>query len=159
MFALRGRAGLALGSLLSAKLNQWTLLVGMIPGVFAISSGQLAFPLPLDHVQLHEILLTAAQSLLAVIMLATLRLTPGQAILLFVLFIGQLVSPVAVKALPNESLFGLHADKMHPLFSLLYLVSAATLILDRPTRLAGLLPWLRKKRPEDMEAAQPTARE
>ena len=159
MFALRGRAGLALGSLLSAKLNQWTLLVGMIPGVFAISSGQLAFPLPLDHVQLHEILLTAAQSLLAIIMLATLKLTPGQAILLFVLFIGQLVSPVAVKALPNESLFGLHADKMHPLFSLLYLVSAATLILDRPTRLAGLLPWLRKKRPEDTEAAQPTARE
>ena len=39
MFAFRGNAGLALGSLLSSKLNQWTLLVGMIPGVYAVSSG------------------------------------------------------------------------------------------------------------------------
>ena len=83
----------------------------------------------------------------------------GQAILLFVLFIGQLVSPVAVKALPGGTLFGMHADMMHPLFSLLYLVAAATLIFDRPARLAGLLPWLRKKPPKDQETAQPSATE
>lgn len=41
MFAARGNASLALGSLLSSKLNQWTLLVGMIPGVYAASSGSI----------------------------------------------------------------------------------------------------------------------
>ena len=66
MFALRGQAGIALGSLLSAKLNQWTLLVGMIPGVYGLSSGSFATPIPMGSFQLNEILLTAAQSLLAV---------------------------------------------------------------------------------------------
>ena len=70
VFAWRGQAGLALGSLLSAKLNQWTLLVGMIPGVFAVSHGTLAHPIPMGDFQMHEILLTAAQSLLGVVMLA-----------------------------------------------------------------------------------------
>ena len=63
MFAFRGQAGLALGSLLSAKLNQWTLLVGMIPGVYALSHKSFANPIPLDRFQLDEVLLTAAQSL------------------------------------------------------------------------------------------------
>ena len=138
MFALRGNAGLALGSLLSAKVNQWTLLVGMIPGVFALSSGQLVFPLPLDHHQFNEILLTAAQSLLAVVMLAALRLTIGHAVVLFVLFIGQLIAPVVVGALPGEQLLGMQADNIRQLFTLMYFVSAAVMVLDRPRRLAGL---------------------
>ncbi len=47
VFAWRGQANLALGSLLSSKLNQWTLLVGMIPGVFALSHGSLDHPIPM----------------------------------------------------------------------------------------------------------------
>lgn len=88
LFALRGQAAVALGSLLSSKLNQWTLLVGMIPGVYAASSGSLA-PLPLGPFQLHEILLTAAQSLLAVGLLSGLRLDTRGALLLFGLFAIQ----------------------------------------------------------------------
>lgn len=76
-FALRRRAGLALGSLLSARLNQGTLLVGMIPGVYAVSAGPLPPPLPMSGFQMQEILLTAAQSLLAVVLLATLQPEPG----------------------------------------------------------------------------------
>lgn len=135
MFALRGQAGLALGSLLSAKLNQWTLLVGMIPGVYALSAGQLHSPIPMDATQMHEILLTAAQSLLAVIMLLTLRLSIGQALLLFGLFLGQLLTGV----IPQHYLpFHLNGDGAHQLFAIMYVVAAITLIMETPRRFNGL---------------------
>lgn len=141
MFTWRGEAGLALGSLLSAKLNQWTLLVGMIPGVFALSHGTLAHPIPMGAFQMHEILLTAAQSLLGIVLLAGLHLSIGGALLLFGLFFGQFVLPVVVKAAPGI-VFGLTPDQIHPVFSILYLAAAATVLLQRPARIARLLrPW------------------
>lgn len=136
-FAWQGRGGLALGSLLSSKLNQWTLLVGMIPGVFAISSGQFAHPLPMGSFQMHEILLTAAQSLLGVVMLASLRLSWRGAVLLFVLFSGQLILPSVITAFPSISL-GLTADKIHPLFSMLYLIAAVALFIKQPKNILDL---------------------
>jgi cation:H+ antiporter len=145
MFALRSRASLALGSLLSAKLNQWTLLVGMIPAVFALSLGSFDHPIPMDSLQMHEIMLTAAQSLLAVVMLATLRFSMGQALLLFVLFLAQLLSPTIVPLLPGGTLVGFTAEQMHPLFSALYLAAAVAMLVDRPTRLVGLVPRLARK--------------
>ena len=30
-----------MGTLLSSKVNQWTLLIGMLPMVYAISAGQI----------------------------------------------------------------------------------------------------------------------
>ena len=41
VLALRGHQDTALGTLLAAKVNQWTLLVGTLPVVFAIASGGL----------------------------------------------------------------------------------------------------------------------
>jgi cation:H+ antiporter len=143
MFALRGQPGIALGSLLSSKLNQWTLLVGMIPGVFAVSHGSLDHPLPMGQFQMDEILLTAAQSLLGVILLASLRLSLGGALLLFVLFSAQLISPELVKALLGGTLFGLRAEQMHPLFSVLYFAVAAVLFIRRPRDIAQLRHGLR----------------
>jgi len=140
MFASRARAGLALGSLVSAKLNQWTLLVGMIPGVYALSSGTLHPPIPMGAFQMNEILLTAAQSLLAIVLLAALRLTFGHALLLFGLFAGQLILPPAVDALLGGSVFGMQSTQLHTVFSFLYLVGAAVLILDQPRRLRMLWP-------------------
>lgn len=94
MFAFRGNPSLALGSLLSSKLNQWTLLVGMIPGVFAVSSGSLNPPISLDSHQLQEIFLTAAQSIFAVVLLLDLRLGIREAGALLTLFVLQLFSPL-----------------------------------------------------------------
>jgi cation:H+ antiporter len=139
MFALRGQAGVALGSLLASKLNQWTLLVGMIPAVYAVSRGSLEHPLPLGEFQLHEILLTAAQSLLAVVLLAHLRLPMRYAILLFVLFFAQLVAPYAVELLPGDSLLGIHGAQTHQLFSLLYLMAAIMYMLEHPIHVSQLL--------------------
>jgi cation:H+ antiporter len=143
MFATRKQASLALGSLLSSKLNQWTLLVGMIPGVYALAARHIV-PMPMDIVQNHEVLLTAAQSLLAVVMLATMRLTAGQAMLLFGLFAGQLVSPLLVDNYFGGQFMGLKADQMHPIFSFLYLSAALALLVDRPERLAMLWPFRRR---------------
>lgn len=132
MFAWRGRGSTALGSLLSAKLNQWTLLVGMIPVVFAISHQSLAHPLPMGNFQMQEIFLTAAQSLLAVAMLLSLRLSLQNATLLFVLFTGQLILPSIVDLLPGAHLLGLSRNQIHPAFSLVYLVIAVVIFLQRP---------------------------
>jgi len=129
MFAARGNASLALGSLLSSKLNQWTLLVGMIPGVYAASYGSLSPSINLDTHQFQEILLTAGQSLFAVALLVDLRLQVREAAWLLVLFVAQLLSPVYDVQL--EALLGLAHDplRLHSFFAQVYLVLAAVLLL------------------------------
>jgi cation:H+ antiporter len=146
VFAWRGKGGLALGSLLSSKLNQWTLLVGMIPGVFALSHGTLAHPIPMGQFQMHEILLTAAQSLLAVVMLACLRFTLANALLLFTLFIGQLVVPSLVDRYP-ETVFGLglSSERVHLFFSVLYVMGAVAIFLERPSKILSIWRGIRIK--------------
>ncbi len=89
-WASRGMAGSALKALISSKVNQWTLLVGTIPLVFSISSGSIR-PFPLDTLQQHELLLTAAQSLFGVAVLVNLRLNRSESILLAALFLSQLI--------------------------------------------------------------------
>ena len=143
MFALRGQGGLALGSLVSAKLNQWTLLVGMIPGVYALSSGAFNPPIPFNDFQIGEIHLTAAQSLLAVVMLAAMRLSPRHALILFTMFTAQLISPQVVGALPGGVLFGMNGNQIHMFFSHIYLALAVFLIIRRPGRLIDLRHGLR----------------
>jgi cation:H+ antiporter len=137
MFAWRGQAGLALGSLLAAKLNQWTLLVGMIPGVFAVSHGTLQHPLPMSHFQMSELLLTAAQSLLGIALLVGLRLSLGGAALLFGLFAGQLILPTLIQSVPALA-FGFRPEQIHPVFTALYFTVAISLILQRPRQLLRL---------------------
>ena len=129
MFAARGNASLALGSLLSSKLNQWTLLVGMIPGVYAASFGSLSPSINLDTHQFQEILLTAGQSLFAVALLVDLRLQVREAVWLLVLFAAQLLSPMYDVQL--EALLGLAHDplRLHFFFAQVYLVLAAVLLL------------------------------
>lgn len=68
---LNGKPSLSLGSLLTAKLNQWTLLVGMIPLVYTVSSGHIIPPMIITHQQSYEILL-ASQSLFAICLLLNL---------------------------------------------------------------------------------------
>jgi len=92
IFALRHKPTAGLGTLISSKVNQWTLLIGMLPLVFAISGGHLQ-PMHLDARQCEEIFLTAAQSLLAIVVLANLRFGLGEAVLLMGLFLVQFVCP------------------------------------------------------------------
>lgn len=83
---LRGAA--ALGALISSKINQWTLLVGIIPLVFAVSAGS-SRGLPIDPVQREELFLTAAQSVFAVALVAAGSLSRAGAYALLGLFLAQ----------------------------------------------------------------------
>jgi len=89
LFALRGNPGAAMGTLISSKVNQWTLLIGMLPLAYGLSGGQFSEPMHLDARQAEEILLTAAQSVFAVVVLADFRFSITDALLVFVLFITQ----------------------------------------------------------------------
>lgn len=89
IFALKGNPGTSLGTLVSSKVNQWTLLVGLLPIVFCISSGRI-HPLNLDPRQVEEVFLTSAQSALAISMLLDRKVTLFEAAILFGLFSAQL---------------------------------------------------------------------
>ncbi len=104
LFALRGNAKAGLGTLVSSKVNQWTLLIGMLPLVYAVSSGRPA-AMHLDPRQAEELLLTAAQSLLAVVILANWSFGMGEGLLLLGLFIGQLLVPVPMIRLGFATLY------------------------------------------------------
>ncbi len=89
LFALKGHAKISLGTLISSKVNQWTLLVGMLPLVYNLSAGHMG-PMVMDARQIEEVLLTCAQSLFAIVLIVNLRFSITEALLLFVLFVTQL---------------------------------------------------------------------
>ncbi len=101
LYAWRLAASNSLGTLLSSKVNQWTLLVGTIPVVFALSSGT-TNGLPIDHQQRLELLLTAAQSLFAVAILVNLSLTVSGALALLSLFSVQFVVSITAPTSVNQ---------------------------------------------------------
>lgn len=90
LYAWRLNTNAGLGTLVSSKVNQWTLLVGTMPIVFGIAAGGL-HGLPIDVQQREELLLTAAQSFFAVAVLVTLSISTREAILLFSLFWAQFI--------------------------------------------------------------------
>ena len=90
LYAWRLNTNAGLGTLVSSKVNQWTLLVGTLPIVFTIASGNFS-GLPIESRQREEIFLTAAQSVFAVAILINLSLSVREALLLFGLFWAQFV--------------------------------------------------------------------
>jgi cation:H+ antiporter len=134
VFASRGNPGASMGTLVSSKVNQWTLLIGMLPLAYNLSAGHLG-PMHLDARQIEEIFLTAAQSFFAVAVLANLSFSLIEAGVMFVLFASQLffTDPVS-----------------RHLYAIAYLVLAATwLIVSRSSRqgLAAMVMerWAEKK--------------
>jgi cation:H+ antiporter len=88
LYAWRLNTNAGLGTLVSSKVNQWTLLVGTLPIVFSIGLGAIG-GLPIDAHQREELLLTAAQSFFALAVLVTLSITTREALALFGLFWAQ----------------------------------------------------------------------
>lgn len=91
LFAWRGKGAAALGLLMSAKVNQWTLLIGSLPIAYGIGGGPLA--LHLDGRQIEEFLLTATQTLLGIAVLLSLRFPRWAAWTLLGLFAVQFAVP------------------------------------------------------------------
>ena len=147
-FALRGNAGLALGSLVSSKLNQWTLLVGMIPLVYSISystadhahdTNFVQTVMPLATMQMHELLLTAAQSAFAIALIAGLVAGKREAFALLILFMAQFLSPFYDKLLPSYIPNATPHDTVLITFSVIYIVFTIALVVMHPKRFINII--------------------
>lgn len=131
LFALRGNAAASIGTLVSSKVNQWTLLVGMLPAAYSLSAGSLA-PMSLDSRQVEEILLTSAQSLFAVAIIGNFRLSVGEATTLLCLFLPQLVFP---------------SREVRYVYCFLYLAGTVILLASSRGHRRGLVRLLREMAP------------
>lgn len=130
LYAWRLNTDAGLGTLVSSKVNQWTLLVGTLPIVFAVAAGGL-HGLPLDTVQREELFLTAAQSLFAVAVISSLSMSLREAGVLFALFWGQFI----LGGIVPESWHGVERIGV----GIVYLLLGAWVLVGNRGRLRGLL--------------------
>jgi cation:H+ antiporter len=130
LYAWRLNTNAALGTLVSSKVNQWTLLVGTLPIAFAIAAST-THGLPIIDRQQNEVLLTAAQSVFAVAILVNLSISVREAWTLFVLFTGQFILGAVVPShWHNTELIG---------FSIAYMVLAVGVLIPQRAALPTLL--------------------
>ena len=87
IFATRGKGTAAIATLISSKVNQWTLLIGSLPIAHLLGGG--GFSLALDSRQIEEVLLTATQTMMGVTLLLALRFHRATALALLGLFVVQ----------------------------------------------------------------------
>lgn len=87
LFAARGKGTAAIATLISSKVNQWTLLMGSLPVAYVIGGGGPA--LHLDGRQIEEVLLTATQTMMGIALVLSLRFGRGAAWALLALFVVQ----------------------------------------------------------------------
>jgi cation:H+ antiporter len=137
LFAFKGKSDRAFGTLLSSKVNQWTLLVGSIPVAHYLGGG--GFALHLDARQTEEFILTAAQTILGFAVIANLRFSVREALLLLGLFALQFPFPQTAVRIG---------------FSIVYLVAAGVLLLRERRDLPGILWQLLPKRAQRKREAR-----
>jgi len=148
LFVLDGRARAGLTTMISDKINQWTLLVGMLPIAMSIGAGQV-MSLPLDARQHEEFFLTAAQSVFALVMLLSWRLGPWGAAALAILFFTQLGLAYFFQAEPEIEIAVL--TKM----AWVYLALAAVMLVFNAKQLPLLLRSAWKVRQTESTAPSP----
>ena len=122
LLVLRGHLAKGMLTLVSSKVNQWTLLVGTLPVVTSVAAGSPSM-LPMDDRQREEVLLTLAQSLFGVAVISNLFLSRLQAILLATLFLGQFLVP---------------DTRGRVAFAIAYLVAGAAIVLSSRSCRRGL---------------------
>ncbi len=85
-------AGVALMNIASSNINQWTLLVAMLPIVYSLSLGAPS-GFALDPEQKTELLLTVGQSFVSMLFLLNMYFSWMEAVAMFLLFAVQFVLP------------------------------------------------------------------
>lgn len=135
LYALRLKATASFNTLISSKVNQWTLLVGMLPLAFLAASmleGPGFRPMELDMRQREEIFLTAAQSLFAVAVIANLEFSVKESVWLFLLFFLQAAYPAV------EPWTGVDSLHVRWGFAGLYVALTALVLLRDRSQLRGM---------------------
>lgn len=143
LFAVHGKGAAAIAMLISAKVNQWTLLVGSLPLAYLAGGGGTA--LVLDARQAEEMLLTAAQTMMGIGMLLALRFHRAAAWTLLALFLVQ---------------FPLVDTTSRLVLSAVYLVVAAVLFVRHRRHVLPTLaaPWQAARTAAPDPAAVPSRR-
>jgi cation:H+ antiporter len=90
------RAPMALMNMVSSNINQWTLLVAMLPVVFSVSAGHPS-AIAFDAQQRLELLMTLGQALVGMMFLINMELAWWEAAALLALFIVPFAHPAAAK--------------------------------------------------------------
>jgi cation:H+ antiporter len=122
IFTLRGNPLFGMAALVSAAVNQWTLLVASLPIAFSLGLGE-AEALPLNDRQQAEIFLTFAQIIFAVVLIAKLRIGWMGASVLGLVFITHLV---------------FNTTEARYVYGIIFLVLTAGMIIVQPEHLTGL---------------------
>ena len=86
------KASMALANFVSSSINQWTILVALIPFIYSFGMGRFASVI-FDEQQKVEILLTIVQSYLGFLFLASMDFNFFEAAALFLLWLAQFVFP------------------------------------------------------------------
>ena len=86
-------APMALMNMVSSNINQWTMLVAMIPVVYGYGMGNYGAVIEFDVHQRQEILLTLAQAFVGFMMLINMNFSWYEALGLFLLWLIHFVQP------------------------------------------------------------------
>jgi cation:H+ antiporter len=89
-----GKAKLGLMNFLSSNINQMTMLVAMIPIVYSLSSGKWNAPIIFTEDQKEEVLLTATQAGLCMVLLFNMKFEWWEAVGMFILWVVQFTSMI-----------------------------------------------------------------
>ena len=89
LFSLRANPVAGLTTLISAEVNQLTLLIGSMAVIFSISAGDI-LSFPLDSHQAAEFLLTTAMSAFAILLIAPRLISWKAGVVLLALFLSHL---------------------------------------------------------------------
>src|SRR5579862_74687 len=108
-----GKAKMGLMNFLSSNINQMTMLVAMIPIVYAVSSRKWIAPILLTGDQKEEVLLTASQAALCMVLLFNMKFERWEAIGMFVLWILQFTSMLWEDTLGMQA----HAVRHYSIFA------------------------------------------
>ena len=86
------KAPMALMNMVSSNINQWTMLIAMIPVVYSYGIGS-ASAIHFDLHQKEEILLTLAQAFVGFMLLLNMSFSWYEAAGLFILWLAQFIQP------------------------------------------------------------------
>jgi cation:H+ antiporter len=111
------RASMALMNMVSSGIAEFTLLIGIIPIIFCISLGRIE-TIPFDWAHRAEILLTATQGILGVVILSKMSFRWFEALGLFILWASQIyfqydVSQVMFPLVPDPAFHSVIWDIAH----------------------------------------------
>jgi len=132
----KARSTAGFNALISSKLNQWTLLIGTLVVVYSLALGRYG-ALPFDPKQAAEIWITAAQSYFAIGVLVNFSISAREALLLFVLFVSQVLIEFVLLVWLPTTLVSPH--ELLLIFTGIYLVLGTVLLVTRRSAVRRLL--------------------